>query len=561
MISSENTANFTESMSALRHDLRTPINAIIGYSEMLMEDLVDEKESDFFLELQELNAGGYDLLSTINKYLQKPDNKDISSLEEFTIFFESMKVHAAPSLEKVIKDCKKLKQIETTPEVSSDIERVSTAVHRLEELMNTGISYPKAQVMEEIRSINLPEIKTGHEINTGNYHIIIVDDNDNNRDLFTRQLEREGYKVSVALDGLQGLEMIKTKEYDLVLLDLLMPNMNGYQVLQHLKEDSELREIPVIMISASDEIDTVIQCLKLGAEDYLPKPSNQILLKARIGTALEKTELRQKEIKYLKQINGELDKGRNMQLNFLPQEEIEIEGWGLQGFFRPAYELAGDFYDSFVVDEDNLAIVIADVCDKGVGAALFMAVFRSLIRLYSRQIYESDFSTQSAKESIVSREDILNAMRLTNEYVAEYHASMTMFATMFFAVINIKTGEVNYINGGHEPVYILNSQGEILQILKRSGMAVGIMPGANFKIMETQLNYGDTLLGFTDGVTDAKSEAGQFFAMEGLLNIAQQPIISVQDLIGKVVDSLTTHIGQAQQFDDITMIAVQRLHK
>ena len=92
-------------------------------------------------------------------------------------------------------------------------------------------------------------------------------------------------------------------------------------------------------------------------------------------------------------------------------------------------------------------------------------------------------------------------------------------------------------------------------------MAVGIMPGANFKIMETKLNYGDTLLGFTDGVTDAKSEAGQFFAMEGLLNIAQQPIISVQDLIGKVVDSLTTHIGQAQQFDDITMIAVQRLHK
>jgi phosphoserine phosphatase RsbU/P len=557
MTFTENTANVTESISALRHDLRTPINAIIGYSEMLMEDLVDKKQTDFYQELQEVNASGYDLLSIINKYLQTSDKKELKSLEEFSVFFDQMKVQAIIPIEKLILDSQKLKQVETEPEVASDIERIDVAIHRLQELINAGMGYSKAKVIEEIRSINLADIIKNTDIKTSDFHVLVVDDNDNNRDLFQRQLEKEGYQVSVANDGIQGLDMIKAGNYDLILLDLLMPGLNGYQVLEQLKSDENLRDIPVIMISASDEIDTVVQCLKIGAEDYLPKPSNPILLKARIGTAIEKRDLRAKEKKYVAQINSEIDKGRTMQLNFLPQDEVDISGWNIQGYFKPAYQMAGDFYDSFQIDEDYVAIVIADVCDKGVGAALFMALFRSLMRLFAKEIYDQKLASNPTNYYT----EILNAMKLTNEYVAEYHGSLTMFATMFFAVLNVKTGKVNYINGGHEPVFIINSKGEITQNLKRTGPAVGIMPGANFKIQETFLDYGDTLLGYTDGVTDAKTPTGGFFHTEGIISIVNESFPSASYLVEKIANKLTEHIGQAQQFDDITMIAVQRINK
>jgi len=561
MTFSKNTDNFTEAISALRHDLRTPINAIIGYSEMLMEDLADEKSSEFFSNLQIVNTGGYELLSIINKYLQSTDRKAITSESEFSIFFEEMKIEVIPSLEKVIETCQKLKSSETTSDISSDIGRVDQASHRLEELISIGIQYPKAQVLQDIRSINLPEITKSYELNTSKFHILVVDDNDNNRDLFSRQLEREGYKVSVAIDGKQALEMIYIGNYDLILLDLLMPELNGYQVLQQLKKDTKWRNLPIIMISASDEIDMVIQCLKIGAEDYLPKPSNPILLKARIGTALEKKELREKEIKYLEQINREIDKGREMQLNFLPEEKIEPSGWEIASFFQPAYQMAGDFYDTFWIDEDNLAIVVSDVCDKGVGAALFMALFRSLLRIFVKQDLDQQLVTVSDNEIQEAHLKALQTVKLTNNYVAKHHESLTMFATMFFGVIDIKTGLLSYINGGHEPIYVINSERKITQNLKRTGPAVGVMPDAKFKIQQTYLEYGDTLYGYTDGVPEARAVNGEFFQTKQLLSILEQPVSSVSALVEKITNKLISHIGEAQQFDDITMIAIERLAK
>jgi CheY-like chemotaxis protein len=116
--------------------------------------------------------------------------------------------------------------------------------------------------------------------------LLVVDDNEANRNLLSRRLEREGYRVTVAENGRQALEMMQTQEFDLVLLDIMMPELNGYQVLQHLKSDDDLCHIPVIMISALDEIDSVVRCIQMGAEDYLSKPFNPVLLKARVAACL-----------------------------------------------------------------------------------------------------------------------------------------------------------------------------------------------------------------------------------------------------------------------------------
>ncbi|MCU0545021.1 MAG: response regulator [Oscillatoriaceae cyanobacterium Prado104] len=148
--------------------------------------------------------------------------------------------------------------------------------------------------------------------------VLVVDDNEVNRDLLARRLQRQGHAVSVAEDGFQALEMMRSQPFDLVLLDIMMPQMNGYQVLEHLKADEKLRYIPVIMISAVDDIDSIVRCIELGAEDYLSKPFNPVLLKARIGACLEKKWLRDKEQAYLQKLAEEQEKSERLLLNILP---------------------------------------------------------------------------------------------------------------------------------------------------------------------------------------------------------------------------------------------------
>ncbi|MHB8522178.1 MAG: adenylate/guanylate cyclase domain-containing protein [Limisphaerales bacterium] len=153
--------------------------------------------------------------------------------------------------------------------------------------------------------------------------LLVVDDNENNRELLSRRLERQGYRVTLAENGRQALKMLRAEKFELVLLDLIMPGLNGQAVLEQMKADTHLRHIPVVMLSALDELDSVVHCLLLGAEDYLAKPFNPVLLKARIGACLEKNRLREQEQAYLKQLQIERAKSENLLLNVLPRTVAE----------------------------------------------------------------------------------------------------------------------------------------------------------------------------------------------------------------------------------------------
>lgn len=153
--------------------------------------------------------------------------------------------------------------------------------------------------------------------------VLVVDDNEVNRDLLARRLQRQGHAVTVAEDGLQALELMRSAPFDLVLLDIMMPQLNGYQVLESLKADEKLRHIPVIMISAVDDIDSIVRCIELGAEDYLSKPFNPVLLKARISACLEKKRLRDQEQAYSQELAEEKEKSERLLLNILPQAIAE----------------------------------------------------------------------------------------------------------------------------------------------------------------------------------------------------------------------------------------------
>jgi len=154
-------------------------------------------------------------------------------------------------------------------------------------------------------------------------HILVVDDNRMNRLKLSRGLEQQGHTFALAENGQQALEMVRAQPFDLVLLDIVMPEMDGYQVLEHIKRDSVLRDIPVIVISALDEMESVVKCIKMGAEDYLPKPFNPVLLKARIEACLEKKWLRDQEQAYLKELQVEREKSELLLLNILPKPIAE----------------------------------------------------------------------------------------------------------------------------------------------------------------------------------------------------------------------------------------------
>jgi len=210
--------------------------------------------------------------------------------------------------------------------------------------------------------------------------VLVVDDETFNVDYLLQELEEYGVNTLSAANGVEALAQVEEHSPDLVLLDIMMPKMDGFEVLAKMKGDGAMRDIPVIIISAHSDMPHILKGIEMGAEDYLPKPFDPLLLKARVNASLEKKRFRNLEKAYLKGLERELEIGRQIQEGFLPREILSPEGWQISAFFRAAREVSGDFYDVFPLAENQLALIIGDVTDKGVGAALYMALFRTLFR-------------------------------------------------------------------------------------------------------------------------------------------------------------------------------------
>jgi serine phosphatase RsbU (regulator of sigma subunit) len=215
----------------------------------------------------------------------------------------------------------------------------------------------------------------------------------------------------------------------------MMPIMDGFEVLTQLKANPSTRDIPVVVISASNSLQSVVRGIQLGAEDYLPKPFEPTLLHARISSSLEKKRLRDLEQLYLKSLEREFDIAHEIQMGFLPSKLPGVDGWEIAAYFKAAREVAGDFYDAFLLPDGNLVFVVGDVCGKGVGAALFMTLFRSLIRATSTTDY---FRNREDALALTPAERLLHVIGFTNNYLAETHSSAT-FATIFIALVNLRT--------------------------------------------------------------------------------------------------------------------------
>jgi len=278
-----------------------------------------------------------------------------------------------------------------------------------------------------------------------------------------------------------------------------------------------------------------------------------------------------KQQQYVK-LEQDLKTGREIQAGFLPVNIPQPPGYETAGMLNPARDVAGDFYDIFnLADEDRLALILGDVCDKGVGAALFMALFRSLLRSFSEQHYQEqnlqlleieanvpgDLRTTMFNRS-VGATALNNAILQTNSYIARVHGDANMFATVFFGVLSLSSNRLYYINAGHEAPFLIGADGTIKNTLPSTGPAVGVFADATFKINSISMVPGDVLFIYTDGVPDTKNASGVKFGKPRLKELLSQPVGSAKELLDRVSMRLNEHLLGSLQFDDITMIALRR---
>ncbi len=323
-------------LANLRHNLRTPMNAIIGYSEMLLEDQDLQDNWTNVTLLQKVHMFGKQILAAIDTVLNMANLEASQSRLNIVDVGESFRVSLRSPINAVLSNCELLLE-SATADIAPDVEKIRTAAQRLLTIIDdivatdrekTPASAPKEEEIlsspsqEVVSAIHALEDRSeDRSPDLGEYlgSILVVDDNETNRDLLSRKLERHGHQVKTAASGQQALEMVAEDPYDLILLDIIMPEMNGYEVLEHLKANEASARIPVIVVSALDEIDSVATCIERGAEDYLPKPFNPVLLKARVDACLEKKHLHDSEIALNQRLQDE-----NVRLNHL-NEQLQIQ--------------------------------------------------------------------------------------------------------------------------------------------------------------------------------------------------------------------------------------------
>ena len=306
----------------LRHELRTPLNHIIGYTELLLEELAEGGKPELAAGLAELRTDARQLLTLLNEALARGQagSPDLAAARGTL----------GPPLERIKAAGAVLHRRASDVGASAllpDLDRICTATQRLDTLLRPG-SAPA----HETSGMEAPAESGAGQPGQRRDVILVVDDNEDNRDMLARRLRRQGHEVLTAPGGSAAIDMLAKTPVDLVLLDVMMPDLDGYAVLQRLKSDPTRRDIPVLMISALDDMDSVVRCIQLGAEDYLSKPFDPVLLQARIGACLEKKRLHDQETRYRQELAE-----WNQKLEHRVAEQVaQLERLGrLKRFFSP----------------------------------------------------------------------------------------------------------------------------------------------------------------------------------------------------------------------------------
>jgi len=410
--------------------------------------------------------------------------------------------------------------------------------------------------------------------------LLVVDDNPENRDMLTRRLQRRGYVVAEAENGARALELAAGTEFDVVLLDVMMPVMDGLETLRRLRETRSVAELPVIMATAKGESDDVVQALGMGANDYVTKPINFPVALARIETQLSLRravqEIRRLEgdlavrNRELEAVNASLSLSNarmkrdlvaaaRIQQAFLPAAAPAVGGARFAWQCRPCDELGGDTLNVVPLDDRHVGVFIVDVSGHGVPAALLsVTVSRLLSRMTDSSPLVRRGSNGSSALEIVPPAEV--AAELTSRF--PFDPETRQYFTCVYGVLDCATGEFRYVCAGHPgPIHVPRGGAPVRH--QHAARPIGILPAAlaagGYADHVVALAPGDRVYLFTDGITEAENAAEEQFGPERLLDaLAECRGAPLQASVEAIVDRLEEWCGGSSFADDVSVLAIER---
>jgi phosphoserine phosphatase RsbU/P len=378
--------------------------------------------------------------------------------------------------------------------------------------------------------------------------LLVVDDVPANRDVLVRRLRRMGLaQVDEAADGAVALELLRGRPYDLVLLDVMMPVLDGYGVLAALRAEGQLPELPVLMVSAADELEGVIRCIELGAEDYLAKPLDARLLAARVRASLERKRLRDAVRAQLERTRRELLAARRLQLSMVPTDRPQPGAHGplrVAARLIPALEVGGDLVDHFPLGPERYLLALGDVAGKGAEAALRMAHTLSLLRAAARA---HDAPAREPAAVLAATLADVNAQLCAGDESAP-------FVTLFLGIAEPAARRLSYACAGHPPPYVYGPTG-VRALPVTAGLPLGVADPVPLPVTTAELGAYVGVVAYSDGVTEARSPSGALFGEARLAELlagnAGMPPAALADA---VYAAAAAFAGGAPVADDIAVL-------
>ena len=394
-------------------------------------------------------------------------------------------------------------------------------------------------------NLEMPTTSSAHAAS-----ILVVDDTPANLQVLAGMLKDRGYKVRPVPSGKLALLAAQRDPPDLILLDINMPEMNGYEVCEHLKADEKLKGIPIIFISALTEPLDKVKAFAIGGVDYLTKPFQMEELHARVETHLKLRRLQIDLENYTRdlesareRIQHDLEMARGVQRSFLPLRLPDIQGYEFFAHYEPASEVGGDYYDFISLPGQRLAILLGDVAGKGVPAALIMAKLCA-----------------DARFCILTEPDLATAFTRLNSLVCQSGIA-DRFVTLVAAILDPGSHTVTLVNAGHPPPLIRHHAARTIgEVIHNDavGLPLGVLDGFEYVSSQVSLEPGDSILAFTDGVTDARNVQDLQLETEGVYAAVQGDACSPRALVEQVVKAVKGFSTGRSQFDDISLLGFGR---
>jgi len=381
--------------------------------------------------------------------------------------------------------------------------------------------------------------------------IMVVDDEPDLESLirqrFRRQIRDGEYDFVFAYNGLEALSrLLEFPDINLILSDINMPEMDGLTLLAKLNELKN-PTLKTVIVSAYGDMDNIRTAMNRGAFDFVTKPVDFIDLETTINKTIRELQIlrqAQQEHDQLLAIQHDLTIARNIQQSILPKvfpPFPERNDFDIFAGMTPAKAVGGDFYDFFLIEKERLGVVIGDVSGKGIPAAIFMAVSRTLLKA-------------TAMKGLPAGE----CLSYVNDLIC-LESTASMFVTIFYGIYNTTTGELEYANGGHNPPYILKADGSVQLLEMTNGIALGVMEDLDYQIRTVQLHSGDGLFLYTDGVTEAFNAAGQMYTDQRLVKLlTASNTLPIREIVQKVFQDVNEYSTGIDQSDDITILAMRR---